>query len=100
METTFSFKVAGDELTGSVTTPAGDLEISEGKVSGEEVSFSTVLPFGDGSMKFVYTGKIAGTEIKFKRELKGGPEAPPPGGGQGGGRGSMFAPLEFTAKKA
>jgi hypothetical protein len=100
METTFTFKAAGEKLTGAVTTPMGDLEISEGKVSGEEVSFATVLPFGDGSMKFVYTGKLAGAEIKFKRELKGAPEGPPPGGGQGGGRGGMFGPVEFTAKKA
>ena len=99
METTFTFKVAGDKLTGAVTTPMGDLEISEGTVSGEEVSFATVLPFGDGNMKFVYTGKIAGDEIKFKREMKGALEGPPPGGGRGGGRGGMFGPIEFTAKR-
>jgi len=41
-ETTFNFKVSGATLTGSVTNPRGETEISEGKASADEVSFVVV----------------------------------------------------------
>jgi len=91
-EWAFNFKQAGENLTGAVTSPRGDQEISEGKVAGDAVSFVTVMSFGDMQMKFVYKGTIAGNEIKFTRSMEGGP-------GGGGGRGPM-GPQQFVAKKA
>jgi len=91
-EWTFNLKQAGETLTGAVTSPRGDQEISEGKVAGDAVSFVTVMSFGDMTMKFVYKGTVAGNEIKFTRSMEGGP-------GGGGGRGPM-GPQEFVAKKA
>ena len=85
-ETTFVFKVSGATLTGTVTNPRGDQEITEGKVSGDDVSFMVVRKFQDMEMKSIYKGKVAGNEIKFTMEMQGG---------RGGG-----APTEFTAKKA
>ena len=85
-ETTFTFKVSGGTLTGTVTNPRGDQEITEGKVSGDDVSFVVVRKFQDMEMKSVYKGKVAGNEIKFTMEMQGG---------RGGG-----TPIEFTAKKA
>jgi hypothetical protein len=89
-ETTFTFKVEGGKLTGSVGSPRGEQEITEGKVSGEDVSFVTVFSGGGGDFKISYKGKIAGNEIKFSRTFEGG--------GGGGGRGG--APVEFVAKRA
>jgi len=60
----------------------GDVPIADGKVSGDDISFSVTLDFGGNSVTQKYTGKIAGNEIKFKRE--GGP-------GQ---------PIEFVAKRS
>lgn len=77
-ETTFALKQDGDKLTGTVTSPRGDRPISEGKISGETVTFVVESQRG----KQTYTGTVSGGEIKFKRE-----------GGQG-------QPREFTAKKA
>ena len=76
-ETTFALKQDGDKLTGTVTSPRGERPITEGKVSGDTVSFVVESQRG----KQTYTGAIAGSEIKFKRA-----------GGQG-------EPREFTAKK-
>jgi hypothetical protein len=100
METTFNFKVDGGNLTGTVSSNFGgqamEQQITEGKVSGEDVSFVTVLSFpgggGGGEFKFVYKGKIAGSEIKFTRTFSGG------GGFGGGGEGPP--PQEFVAKKS
>jgi hypothetical protein len=92
-QTTFVFKVDGTTLTGTVTTSRGDSEISEGKVSGDEISFAIVRKRQDGGeSKTIWKGKVSGDEIKFTREFQGGmmggPGGPgaggPPGGGQGG----------------
>ena len=91
MEQTFNFKQSGETLTGSISTQRGEQEISDGKVSGDAVSFVTVMSFGGNEMKMMYKGTIAGNEIKFTRSMEGGP------GGGGGGRGG---PMEFVAKKA
>ncbi len=90
MDTTFTFKQSGEKLTGTVSMQFGDQDISEGKVSGNDVSFVTVMDFGGNTMKFVYKGTVAGNEIKFTRSMEG---APPGGGGP-------RPPVEFVAKKA
>ncbi len=107
-ETTFTFKVDGTALSGTLATPQGETEISEGKVSGDEISFVIVRKMGENEMKISYKGKVAGDEITFTREFQmppggmgggmGGPGggAPPaggPGGGQGGGMGGPPAPI-------
>ncbi len=76
-EVTITLKSAGQTLTGTVSGRQGDTEISEGKISGDDLSFKVNTQQGTQT----YTGKVVGNEIKFKRE--GGP-----------------APIEFTAKRA
>jgi len=76
-ETTITLKQDGDKVTGAVTGPRGDRPISEGKISGDTVSFVVESQRG----KQTYTGAVSATEIKFKRES-----------GQG-------QPREFVAKK-
>jgi|YNPBryBLVA2012_1023415.scaffolds.fasta_scaffold01554_7 hypothetical protein len=83
-EVTFTFKVEGDKLTGTMSTPRGEREISEGKVSGDEISFVMVMPGREGGqVKVVYTGKVAGDEIKFTSRREGAERS-----------------FEFTAKRA
>jgi hypothetical protein len=62
---TFTFKVEGEKLTGSVAGSQDETPIQDGKVSGDDVSFSAERPFG----KFTYKGKVSGAEIKFKVEF-------------------------------
>jgi hypothetical protein len=49
--TTFTFKADGDKLTGSMTGPQGDVPLQEGKVAGNQISFSTTLDFGGNSVR-------------------------------------------------
>lgn len=77
-EVTITLQASGQTLTGTVSGRQGDNPISEGKISGDDISFKVAAQNGTQT----YTGKVAGNEIKFKRE-----------GGQG-------APIEFTAKRA
>ncbi len=69
---TFTFKVEGEKLTGTITTPRGETPISDGKIQGDEISFAQVLEFGGNQMKFLYKGKVVGDEIRFTREREGG----------------------------
>jgi hypothetical protein len=89
-ERVFTFKVAGDKLTGTIANRnvsqaifqeagkppvTGTLktqgpppqEILQGKISGNEISF--VFPGGQGTTN-VYTGKVSGDEISFTMETK------------------------------
>ncbi len=82
-ETTFTLKADGEKLTGSISGRQGqETPISEGKISGDTLSFVVTMERGGNTMKQNYTGKISGDEIQFKRES-----------GQGQAR-------EFTAKRA
>ncbi len=76
METTFTFKVAGEQLTGTMENQYGERDISEGKVSGDDISFAVHIEFGGNEMVLSFKGKIAGDEIKFTREMKGGDFGP------------------------
>ena len=72
MEMVMNFKVAGEALTGTVTGFGGmDIPISEGKVSGDNISFVTSIDRGGQTFKQTYTGTVAGDEIKFKRDVAG-----------------------------
>jgi hypothetical protein len=83
---TFVFKQDGAKLTGTMDAGrGGPAEISDGKVDGDDISFTVTRSFQDQTFKLTYKGKISGDEIKFTRTMEGG---------RGG------APQEFTAKKA
>jgi hypothetical protein len=41
--TTFTFKVDGEKLTGTVAGAQGEMPIQEGKVAGSQISFSTTF---------------------------------------------------------
>jgi hypothetical protein len=86
---TFVFKVDGDNLTGTLNNSQqpGDVELKEGKVTGNDITFSLTRNIGGTDMKVVWKGTIAGDEIKFTRSVTGA-------GGPGG------AATEVTAKRA
>ena len=77
----FNFTVSGSTLTGKVTTMRGDMDITNGKVDGDNISFDVVSNFNGNSMTQTYTGKADGETIKFTRAMGGGAAA---GGGGGG----------------
>ncbi len=73
MERTFTFKVDGNKLTGETTSSMfGKSTITDGKVDGDNVSFSITVKFQDNEMKLNYKGKVSGNEIKFNVESPDG----------------------------
>ena len=64
-ESTFDLKADGAALTGKVISARGETPITDGKVSGDEVSFSVTRNFGGNDIKLNYKGKVSGDEMKL-----------------------------------
>lgn len=81
-EITLVFKVDGDKLTGTLNNSLmpGEIAINEGKISGDDISFSLVRKINENEMKVVWKGKVSGDEIKFTRAIQGGMAGGPGGG--------------------
>ena len=72
---TLVLKVEGTALTGSVTSPGRGgaaptpTAITDGKLTGADVSFSVVRSFNGNSMTNKYAGTVADGSIKGKVEM-------------------------------
>jgi hypothetical protein len=71
VETVFSFRVKGTELTGKVSDPRGETAISEGKIEGDEISFVVIRSDGGNKRKLAYKGQVSLNEIRFTLEIQG-----------------------------
>jgi hypothetical protein len=84
-KTTLKLKAEGDKLTGTITQPAfgrrggGDggtppapveTKISNGKISGSDVSFDVTREVNGNSFTAKYSGKVDGDTIKGKVETE------------------------------
>ena len=66
---TFTFKVDGAKLTGSITGPQGDpMEFTDGKVDGDKLSFNVSF----NGMTIKHEGVITGDTIKLTTKSDGG----------------------------
>ena len=88
---TFDLKADGAKLTGTVLSVGGmgkgeprPVEIQEGKIDGNKVSFLTVVQSPRGERKTRYEATVDGKEMKGTSAVEGAPE------------GRSF---QFTAKK-
>ncbi|HEX6897735.1 MAG TPA: hypothetical protein VF146_20785 [Bryobacteraceae bacterium] len=63
---TFTFKLDGDKVTGTVTGPTGDIEISDGKLDGDTLQFGLSVDAGGQQLVFKCTGKmVADDQLKI-----------------------------------
>lgn len=85
MEMTFDLKTDGNKLTGTISGGRGGaVEIQDGKVNGNKISFTVKRTFQERTMVMKYDGTVTGSEIKFKQSVEG----------------MDRPPREFVAKKA
>jgi len=72
IERTFTFKVDGTKLTGETESQLlGKSTISDGKVDGDNISFSITANYQGTDLKLDYKGKISGGTIKLTVEIAG-----------------------------
>jgi hypothetical protein len=66
---TYDFKVDGEKLTGTAKSQFSESAIAEGSVKGDAISFVETLTYQDMTIRVMYTGTVAGDEIKFNRKV-------------------------------
>jgi hypothetical protein len=70
---TFVFEVDGDTLTGTAKgerqTDTSEVEITDGKVAGDTITFTETLDMQGQPLVIKYTGTLKGDEIQFKRNV-------------------------------
>lgn len=68
---TMTLKADGANLTGTITTPRGDNDISDGKIDGANVTFDQKLSFNGNDITINYAGVVSddGNSIKFTRTM-------------------------------
>jgi hypothetical protein len=83
VERTFVFKVDGNTLTGETSSDRfGKSAIEDGKIDGDNLSFTITVSFQGNEAKVNYKGKVSGDTIKFTVEIPGADK-----------------PIEYTAKR-
>jgi hypothetical protein len=74
--TTLKLKAEGEKLTGTISMPGRqgaeprETQIQNGKIKGDEISFTLTREFGGNTMTSKYTGKVSGDVIKGKMEFE------------------------------
>lgn len=80
---TLKLKLEGDKLTGTLSMPgrgggpAAATKIEDGKVKGDQVSFTVTREFNNNKIVSKYTGKLSGDTIKGKVETERNGESGP-----------------------
>lgn len=70
-EVTYNLKSEGSALTGTVTGMRGDMEISDGKIEGDKISFKTKAEFNGNTFVMTYQGVVSGDELKLTQTREG-----------------------------
>jgi hypothetical protein len=73
---TLKLKAEGDKLTGKISAPGRQgaeprqTDIENGKIKGDEISFSVTREYNGNKMTSKYNGKVTGDAIKGKMEFE------------------------------
>jgi len=81
---TYTLKADGEKLSGTISSQLGELEVKEGKVAGNDLSWVMIMERNGNQMRILHKATVNGAEMKIK--------AIPEGAGD--------RTMEFTAKKA
>jgi hypothetical protein len=72
---TFDLKVDGEQVTGKAhyerAGQTGEVDLQEGKLVGDTISFVEVDTFQGNELRIGYTGKVKGDRIAFTRDVGG-----------------------------
>lgn len=66
----FVFVVEGERLAGSLATPKGTVDLTDGKIIGNKLDFFTKIPTPMGKMKAHITGTIEGNQLTAVAKLQ------------------------------
>lgn len=68
----YTFKADGDKLTGTTSSPDGkEMAIKDGKINGNNISFSVSFDMGGQEMKLDMKGVLSGDNLKLSMDMMG-----------------------------
>lgn len=74
IELVYNFKADGATLNGSTIGPDGmEIKIANGKIEGNNISFTLNLDFGGQAMSMAVTGVLNGSDLKLSMDFGGMP---------------------------
>jgi hypothetical protein len=74
MTINYTFKANGATLTGTTTGMDGkDVQIKNGKVEGNNISYSVSFDMGGQEMKIDFKGVLSGDQLKLSFDMMGQP---------------------------
>jgi poly(3-hydroxybutyrate) depolymerase len=73
-EIKLEIKAEGSKFTGTIDNSQvpGAVELKDGKIEGDKISFNYVRQMNGQDTKISWTGTLSGDEMKLKREIAGG----------------------------
>ena len=71
MPVEYTFKADGATLTGSTTIMDNPVSIKDGKIDGNNISFSITFGEGEQAMKIEYKGVLTGDQLKLTFDMMG-----------------------------
>ncbi len=69
-ESTLTLKMDGENITGTLSGDRGTVKIDEGKVSGDNITFTLIRRGNNDEIPVHYTGKIDGETMKLQMEYR------------------------------
>lgn len=66
---TWDLKADGSKLTGTYTSTNGNGQIADGKIEGDDLSWTENLKYQDMDLHIQYKAKLAGDEMKITRNV-------------------------------
>ena len=72
MKISYTFKADGATLTGTTSSPDGkEIAIKDGKIDGNNISFSIAIDMGGQEMKMEFKGVLSGDDLKLSMDMMG-----------------------------
>lgn len=68
-QVTITLKADGTNLTGNIANARGEMPISDGKVDGDNISFTQKMNFNGNEMVVKWKGKVEGDSLKLTRTM-------------------------------
>lgn len=68
----FVFETEGERLTGKMIDAHGDNIIRDGRIAGDQLSFTLVYDLSGDKIKRIYRGTLSGDEIQFTCQAENG----------------------------
>lgn len=69
-------KVAGEKLSGSIASARGEVELDEGRVQGDRITFTVIRKGNGDEITISFEGTVDGDKMKLQMQIRDRPPIP------------------------